>query len=308
MGYLLNTTDDYYLNDKDSLSWELTVCNALYPDQSPCRIALQNSGSFGTQLFRYLDKLLVLKEFKNILEIGGGFGYLMRDILSLAPWLQATMLDISPFLIKKQKETLTGYNVQFLNQDAMTLKADDFSSYDFVVMNENMGDFPTLVAQSGPSDDPDCPMHYHLKKVRYFAEKYQITFSVNEHINIGALEILENICLAGVRHVYLSEHSCEAEPPVSVKPFLHFESASMPERIALKKHDEYTIKFSHLQKLAQAHGYRVVRGQFVDFLPLNCSDKVRTALRLTTPFSDEQEIIQQFVYDLFKYEYMVLIK
>jgi hypothetical protein len=81
----------------------------------------------------------------------------------------------------------------------------------------------------------------------------------------------------------------------------------MPERIPLKKHDEYTIKFSHLQKLARAHGYRVVRGQFVDFLPLNCSDKVRTALRLTTPFSAEQEIIQQFVYDLFKYEYMVLI-
>jgi hypothetical protein len=41
---------------------------------------------------------------------------------------------------------------------------------------------------------------------------------------------------------------------------------------------------------------------------LNLNDKVKTALRLIAPFNDEQEIIRQFVYDLYKYEYLILIK
>jgi hypothetical protein len=50
------------------------------------------------------------------------------------------------------------------------------------------------------------------------------------------------------------------------------------------------------------------RGAFADFLPLNFNDKVRMALRLISPINDEQEIIRQFVYDLYKYEYLILIK
>ena len=76
----------------------------------------------------------------------------------------------------------------------------------------------------------------------------------------------------------------------------------------LKGHDEYTIKFSHLEKIAVFYNYKVVRGQFADFLHPNFTDKVKTALRLETPFTSEQEIIRHFIYDLYKYEYMVLIK
>jgi hypothetical protein len=63
-----------------------------------------------------------------------------------------------------------------------------------------------------------------------------------------------------------------------------------------------------LQKIAEFCNYEVARGQFADFLPLDFNDKVKTALRLATPFTAQQEIIQQFVYDLYKYEYMVIIK
>jgi hypothetical protein len=308
MGYLLNTTDEYYLHDKDSLNWELTVCNALYPEISPCRNTLQTNDSFGRQLFSFLEKLIPLKILKNVMEVGGGFGYLMRDFLNLAPQMKVTMLDISPFLLKKQKETLAGQNINYLERDILSMQSDDLRLYDFVILNENLGDFPTLVAGKQSPDGYDSPTTHYLDKVISLNKRYNLKFDHDENINIGALEVLNNLCLAGVKYIYLSEHSCEATPPDSVKALINFESASMPERIVLKKHDEYTIKFSHLQQLAHAHHYKTVRGQFVDFLPINCSDRVRTALRSPTPFSDEQEIIQQFVYDLYKYEYMVMIK
>jgi hypothetical protein len=89
---------------------------------------------------------------------------------------------------------------------------------------------------------------------------------------------------------------------------MSFHSPGTPEMISLKGHKEFTIKFSYLQKIAEMLNYKTRRGSFADFLPLNFNDKVKTALRLATPFNDEQEIIRQFVYDLFKYEYLILIK
>jgi hypothetical protein len=130
----------------------------------------------------------------------------------------------------------------------------------------------------------------------------------NEHINIGAIEIVEKLCLAGIKYIYLSEHNCEAVVPEHIKPYMTFSSSGIPEMISLKGHKEFTIKFSYLQKIAEVLNYRTRRGSFADFLPLNFSDKVKTALRLTTPFNDEQEIIRQFVHDLYKYEYLILIK
>lgn len=76
---------------------------------------------------------------------------------------------------------------------------------------------------------------------------------------------------------------------------------------SLKGHDEFTLKFSHLQKIARFFRYRVIRGQYIDLLPLDYNDRLKAALQSPTPLNDEQEIIQQFVHDLYKYEYLVLI-
>ena len=147
-----------------------------------------------------------------------------------------------------------------------------------------------------------------MEKASYFSTKYNLTFAKEENINIGAMVLLENICQAGVKYIYLSEHSCESRVPERLKPYINIESAGIPEKIPLKGHDEYTIKFSYLQKIAEMFHYKVRRGPIADFLPLDLNDKVLTALRLVTPFTSEQEIIRQFVYDLYKYEYMILIK
>jgi hypothetical protein len=308
MGYSLNTTDSYHINDLNSLGWELTVGNALYPQTSPCRNALQTKSSLGIQLYRFLEGLIPLNKVHNILEIGGGLGYLMLDFLSLNPQLKATMLDISPYLLKKQKENLQGFDVVFLENDILQIEINALAPFDLVIMNENLGDLPTLVAHTeeniGQAEELAC----YPEKATYFSEKYNLPFREEENINIGAMEALEKLCHAGIKYIYLSEHSCEAFLPAHLKPYINIESSGIPEKIPLKGHDEYTIKFSYLQKIAEMFHYKIKRGPIADFLPLDFNGKVMTALRLSTPFTAQQEIIRQFVYDLYKYEYMLMIK
>jgi hypothetical protein len=308
MSYYLNTTEDYHVNDLNSLGWELTVRNALYPKSSPCRNILLSKDSFGVQLYHFLQKLIPLHEVLNVLEVGGGMGYLMHDFLSLNPALSATMLDISPYLLEKQKETLSGFHVSFLQKDILKIAADDLPCFGLVILNENLGDLPTLVYCSDKNTETKEESTHWSERLKYFQEKYALSFSEEENINIGAMEILDKLCLAPIKYIYLSEHSCESTIPALLVPYLNLASSNNPEKITLKGHDEYTIKFSHLQKIAEFCNYKVLRGQFADFLHPDFNDKVQIALRLETPFSAQQEIIQQFVYDLYKYEYMVMIK
>lgn len=310
MKYFINSTADYHQNDLNTLGWELTVCNALEPPDSPCRRLLTSPDSFGNNLYKFLKKILPFDDIQSVLEIGGGMGYLMRDFLIQNPRLRPKMIDISPFLLGKQKESLQSFNVDFELADILTVPVHALSGFDLVMMNENLGDLPTLVAGGETSNDAGQNITAVMHKLKYFNKKYHLSWGLdeNEHINIGALETVEKLCLAGIKYIYLSEHSCEAMVPEEMKSFLSFQSAGIPEMISLKGHKEFTIKFSCLQKIAEMLNYSTLRGPFADFLPLDLNDKVQTALRLTTPFNDEQEIIRHFVYDLYKYEYLILIK
>lgn len=306
MGYFLNTTDNYHIHTLRSLGWELTVCNALYPENSPCRRALKSNASFGEHLFNFLGRFIPLTDLKNILEVGGGLGYLMRDFLTLAPDLQATMLDISPFLLQKQKETLTGFPVNFREVDFLQMAISELRSFDFVILNENLGDFPTLVFQQNIPEQNDPDTIRSLNRVADFEKEYSLQFTPDENINIGALEVVEKLCMAAVPYIYLSEHSCEASGNNPSFPHLHFTACGTPEKIALQGHTEFTIKFSHLQIIARAFNYKIFRGQYIDILPIDFNDKVQAALRFSAPLSDQQEILQHFIYDLYKYEYMIM--
>jgi hypothetical protein len=220
------------------------------------------------------------------------------------------MIDISPYLLDRQKETLQSSSVDFQLADILTAPPNALSGFDLVITNENLGDLPTFVAENEKEINSDGNIVSVPERLEYLNKKYNLPLGLNEdeHINIGAIEIVEKLCLAGIKYVYLSEHSCEAVVPDGMKPYLSFASPGIPEMISLKGHKEFTIKFSYLQKIAEVLNYSTRRGPFADFLPLNLSDKVITALRLTTPFNDEQEIIRQFVYDLYKYEYLILVK
>ncbi|HPD55982.1 MAG TPA: class I SAM-dependent methyltransferase [Smithellaceae bacterium] len=308
MNYRLSTTEHYHTHELDTLGWELTVGNALYPENSPCRRILKTKASLGVNLYRFLEKYIPFSAVRDILEIGGGMGYLLRDFLELNPNIRATALDISPHLLNRQKETLQKYNVEFIQADVLKKDAAFFSRFDLIILNEIMGDFPALIPQNNFPSDKTEDLIYFESQAKHFANEYDISFAPDEAINIGALTLLENICRAGVQYVYLSEHSCEAAPPDDLRNMLQITPAGMPERITLKGHDEYTIKFSYLQKIAVAFNHKVRRGPIADFLPLKFCDKLTAIMRVKTPATDEQEIIQQFVYDLYKYEYLLLIK
>jgi len=308
MGYFLNTTDDYHVRTLTSLGWELTVVNALHPENSPCRLALRYNESFGAQLFRFLGDKIPFEHLNTVLEIGGGLGYLMKDFLTLAPHLQATMLDISPLLLQKQIETLTEFPVNFREMDFQKMAISDLRSFDLAILNENLGDFPTLVFQQDHPEQNDPDTIRSLNRIADYQEEYSLEFTPTENINIGALEVVEKLCGAAIPYIYLSEHSCEASLNNPHYPHHNFAARGVPEKISLQGHTEFTIKFSHLETIARGFRYKVFRGQYIDILPIALTDKVQAAMRSATPLSDGQEIIQQFVYDLYKYEYLVLIK
>lgn len=310
MNYFINSTADYHQQELKSLGWELTVCNSLEPVNSPCRRVLDSPYSFGQHLYNFLTGIIPLDDIRTVLEAGGGMGYLMRDFLALNPLLRAKMIDISPYLLAKQKETLLPFEVDFELADVLAVPPKALYGFDLAILNENLGDLPTLVCEQNENNNADQNIARFLERLDYFNKKYNLPLGLNENenINIGAIEIVEKLCLAGIKYIYLSEHSCEAVVPDPMKPYVSLQSSGIPEMISLKGHNEFTVKFSYLQKIAEMLHYKTRRGAFADFLHLNFNDKVKTALRLISPFNDEQEIIRQFVYDLYKYEYLILIK
>ena len=94
--------------------------------------------------------------------------------------------------------------------------------------------------------------------------------------------------------------------PETLRLPVHIESTGIPEKISLKGHDEYSIQFSYLQKVAEAFGYTCVRGPFADFIPFTITEELRSIMASQGRFSDDDEIICQFIEDLYKYEYLVL--
>ena len=149
MSYFINSTANYHQQDLNSLGWELTVCNSLEPIDSPCRKILSSPYSFGQHLYSFLKEIIPVDEIRTVLEAGGGMGYLMRDFLTLNPQLRAKMIDISPYLLAKQKETFRSFEVDFELADILAVPSEALSGFDLAILNENLGDLPTLVTRTG---------------------------------------------------------------------------------------------------------------------------------------------------------------
>jgi SAM-dependent methyltransferase len=311
MKYSLNTTKVYHTNQLNTLGWELTVCNALYPEKTPIRRILAQDDSYGHLLYEYLNRFLPINDVKKIIEIGGGYGYLMKDFLDYNRSLEPYMLDISPHLLRQQKETLKGHRVVYREEDFLETDTAFLQKFDMAILNENLGDFPTLVnldqeifqlSTGTPEED--------LGKAIYFFERYQLERPPSEtfHFNLGALQALEKFCASGIPHIFLGEHSCEAKVPEGLRLPIHIGSTGTPEKISLKGHDEYSIQFSYLQKVAETLGYEAIRGPFADFISFTITEELWSIMASQGRFSDDGEIICQFIEDLYKYEYLILVK
>jgi len=311
MDYTINSTKEYHLNQLNTLGWELTICNALYPEGSSLRKCLKNNDSYGHLLYDYLNRQVPMDDIKRVIEIGGGYGYLMKDFLDRNESLEVSMVDISPFLLQKQKETLVGYNVSYREGDFLDLDPAMLAGFDLAVLNENLGDFPTLtnlscdIFQSAPET-----IDSNLKRVQYVFERYSFDRPKEEtfNLNIGAIDALEKLCASGIPYIYLGEHSCEAAVPEALRPLVNIESTGDPERISLMGHDEYSIKFSYLQQIAHVFNYASIRGSFADYIPFDVTEELRFIMASQGRYKDEDEVICQFIEDLYKYEYLILMK
>ena len=153
MNYFINSTANYHQQDLNSLGWELTVCNSLEPVNSPCRKILTSPNSFGQHLYNFLNGIIPFDDIHAVLEIGGGMGYLMRDFLTLNPQLRAKMIDISPYLLAKQKETLQPFEVDFELADILAVPSEALSGFDLAILNDNLGDLPALVTPQGKKNN-----------------------------------------------------------------------------------------------------------------------------------------------------------
>ncbi|MCX5818069.1 MAG: hypothetical protein NTX75_17790 [Proteobacteria bacterium] len=311
MDYTINSTKEYHTGQLNTLGWELTVCNALYPEQTPLRKILSRNDSFGHLLYDYLSNFMPIESIKKIMEIGGGYGYVMKDFLDRDNSLQPCMVDISPFLLQKQKETLSQYNVSYREEDFLETDPSILTGFDLAILNENLGDFPTLTnlnqvmfQSSAKITDPTL-----LTLFRLF-EKYKFEWPEGEgfNLNIGAIQALERLCASGIPYIYLGEHSCEAGVPEALRSIVHIKSTGNPEKISLMGHNEYSIRFSHLQQVAHTFNYTSIRGPFADFLSFDVTEELRFIMASQGRFSDEGEMICQFVEDLYKYEYLILMK
>jgi hypothetical protein len=307
----INSTEEYHQRELDSLGWELTVCNSLHSPDSPCRKVLRHNRSFGESLHSHLSTFIDFNEIRSVLEVGGGYGFLMKDLLRCAPRLKPVMMDISPVLLEKQRLLLGESPEGYVRDDFFRQDASFFKSFDLVILNEVVGDFPVVVDLVLPElsfrDDTGSGAD---SVAIALIQKYslEVPRGVEFHFNAGAVRAVETLCTCGLRTVFVSEHSCEARTAPAMKGLMEIPVAGFPERIHLKGHDEYTVKFSHLEAVATAHGYRTTRGQYIDFLEPVIDERLRFILTSGASTRDEYEIIRHFMYDIQKYEYMVFMK
>lgn len=68
--YTLNSTKNYHTGSLQSLGWELTICNALYPEGTPLRKLLMHNESFGCLLYDYLSKFCLWRKCHGFLKSG----------------------------------------------------------------------------------------------------------------------------------------------------------------------------------------------------------------------------------------------
>lgn len=309
MDYILHSTAEYHREKIHTLGWALTLCNALDPPDSPCRQAVQRPASYGDLLYDALSSYFRPNRRRRIVEIGGGYGAIMRDFLKRQAFERIVMIDISSFLLEEQRKTIDQATVEYRCEDFLDTPIETLADIEWAIMNENLGDFPTMTHLNPERlSQPEVFLDPQERTFQRFLVRYGLSWSGKDQytLNVGALSALEKLCLAGIPLIFIAEHSCEAKAPRELKGLISLSSSGSPERIPLMGHEEFTLRFSDLQIMAKTFGYDSCRGPIAELLGFSLSKPLKRLIERGYAMCDRDEIILQFVGDLYQYEYLIL--
>lgn len=298
----INSTRGFHRESPVDLMKELTICETLASPASPHAQSLGIKKGYGALLGDFLASRGLLGPFSTVLELGGGYGTLMHGLLASHGHLiqKAIMMDLSPMLLRRQRTRLQEFRdrVSFIQADIHELKGAG-GRLDLIIINEVIGDLD-VTCNLDPSDLPE--------EVAWLVKTYGLETpdAGPFNFNTGALRLVETLCRLGVP-AFLSEHSSDPIIPVAM-PYLGEGLCrdAFPREIRLHGHSEYTIRFSHLVKVAQALGRTVHTGSSFELLGLQGDPSWRFIFMNRACATDRQELVYEFLDHVREYRWITI--
>lgn len=282
---------------------EYTICESLASVDSPYMIALEDPRPYGTIIGDTLKSIGMLTPECTLCEIGGGYGSLMAGLLAthVSSVNNVCMIDLSRYLLERQKKVLAPWShlITFVLADAMEL-IPAISRVDVIILNEIIGDLDAWKNVDG-GNIPD--------EIVRFLDRYGLEVPPHGtfNFNMGAVGLIEDICRKGIP-VFVAEHASDPIIPPDMA-FLgrDLDTDGFPREIRLWGHSEYTIRFSHLIKIAEFWGRNVTGGSLIDLVGVKKSQKMRFIFTSHACATDEHEIIFEFLDHIREYRWLAIV-
>lgn len=310
----INDPSSYYAGGgtDPSLFWEMTICQCLAGPESPYLAALERPEPYGALLARALRARLGRVRFGSVLEVGGGYGTLMAAFHAAVPVAETTLVDISPFFSQEQRRALAGRpGVRVVTADALSYLAGFRGEVDLVISNENLGDLPTVTGVR--RDDVRRCLEGRagdglVETVAAAFRRYGLDLDgapEQFHFNLGAIRYLEALRPVA-RAVFLSEHGADTVLPDDYA-FLPLDRGDgYPRRVRLRGHDEYSIRFGDLERVAEALGFRVARFHLAELVGLRRDAGIQAMARADAIGFETVEVVHEFCRHVAEYQCMLL--
>ncbi len=318
-----NDTRAYHRGDRASLGWEQTISESLKDPASPYLDALKERRTYGEVIGDLLEARGMIRDGFRVLEVGGGYGSLARYLLGRFPDISMTMVDISPVFCGRQREATAEFGDR-----AEVISADVFDylsgkeSFDLIISNENMGDFPSLVdipkralidrlngQRPTGADEKGARERRYLDEAAEFVRTLGIDLSDAPdvvHLNTGAARFVE-LAMGAADRLFVAEHSSDWEMPASLEDVLRDNrSDRWPKKIILFSHHEVTICFDHLKRLANTRGFSWEGGGLADLFSLRDDPEIRYILLAGSIQTARHEIIGEFIDHIKEYQWLLV--
>jgi SAM-dependent methyltransferase len=318
-----NDTRSYHRGDRASLGWEQTISESLKDGASPYMEALKERRTYGEVVCDLLESRGMIRDGFRVLEVGGGYGSLSRYLLGRFPGIAVTMVDISPVFCGRQREATAEFGDR-----AVVVMADVFDyldgteTFDLIISNENMGDFPSLVdipkrvllgRLSGEygtrADETSGRDRQYLDRAADYIRTLGIDLADapdTVHLNTGAARFVE-MAMSAADRLLVVEHSSDWMMPPSLKDILRDGRVDRwPKKIILFSHHEVTICFDHLKRLANTRGLSWEGGGLADLFSLRDDPEIRYILLAGSIQTARHEIIGEFIDHIKEYQWLLI--